>query len=99
MGRRLRYLPPEGSSLVEVTCRTVQGRFLLTPSNELNEIILGALGRAQELYPVGICAFAFASNHYLCGAAHKKCYGECLVMRSCRAGGRWDSRLPVLHCT
>jgi REP element-mobilizing transposase RayT len=64
MGRRIRYLPPEGSGLVEVTCRTVQGRFLLTPSNELNEIILGALGRAQELYPVGICAFAFASNHF-----------------------------------
>jgi REP element-mobilizing transposase RayT len=64
MGRRLRYLPPEGSGLVEVTCRTVQGRFLLTPSTELNEIILGALGRAQELYPVGICAFAFTSNHF-----------------------------------
>ncbi len=64
MGRRLRYLPPEGSGLVEVTCRTVQGRFLLTPSTELNEIILGTLGRAQELYPVEICAFAFASNHF-----------------------------------
>ncbi len=64
MGRRLRYLPPEGSGLVEVTCRTLQGRFLLTPSTELNEIILGALGRAQELYPVDICAFAFASNHF-----------------------------------
>src|SRR4051812_37865042 len=64
MGRRLRYLPPEGSGLVEVTCRTIQGRFLLTPSTELNEIILGALGRAQELYPVGICAFAFATNHF-----------------------------------
>ena len=49
---------------MEVTCRTVQGRFLLTPSPELNEIVLGALGRAQELYPVQICAFAFASNHF-----------------------------------
>jgi REP element-mobilizing transposase RayT len=64
MGRRIRYIPPEGSGLVEVTCRTLQGRFLLTPSNELNEIILGALGRAQELYPVGICAFSFVSNHF-----------------------------------
>jgi REP element-mobilizing transposase RayT len=64
MGRRIRYIPPEGSGLVEVTCRTVQGRYLLTPSNELNELILGALGRAQELYRVGICAFAFASNHF-----------------------------------
>src|SRR5947209_15190740 len=64
MGRHIRYLPTEGSGLLEVTCRTVQGRFLLTPSTELNEIILGALGRAQELYPVDICAFAFASNHF-----------------------------------
>jgi len=64
MGRPIRYLPSEGSGLVEVTCRTVQGRYLLTPSPELNEILLGALGRAQQLYRVGICAFAFASNHF-----------------------------------
>ncbi|HTQ78637.1 MAG TPA: transposase [Thermoanaerobaculia bacterium] len=63
MSRKLRYLP-EGSGLVEVTCRTVQGRFLLTPSDEVNALILGALGRAQQLYPVGICAFAFMSNHF-----------------------------------
>ncbi|HXO19096.1 MAG TPA: hypothetical protein VOA87_04130 [Thermoanaerobaculia bacterium] len=64
MGRRLRYLAPEGSGLVEVTCRTLQGRFLLRPGKALNEIVLGTLGRAQELYPAGICAFAFSSNHY-----------------------------------
>ena len=64
MGRRLRYLPPEGSGLVEVTTRTIHGRFLLAPSEELNDVILGALGRAQELYPVGFVAFAFASGHY-----------------------------------
>jgi REP element-mobilizing transposase RayT len=64
MGRRLRYLPPEGSGLVEVTTRTIHGRFLLTPCEELNNLILGALGRAQELYPVGLVAFAFASGHY-----------------------------------
>jgi len=49
---------------VEVTCRTVQGRFLLSPSTELNEIILGVLGRAQRLYPVGLCGYVFLSNHY-----------------------------------
>ncbi|HXO21919.1 MAG TPA: transposase [Thermoanaerobaculia bacterium] len=36
----------------------------MRPGKELNELLLGALGRAQELYPVGICAFAFSSNHY-----------------------------------
>ena len=32
-----------------MTSRTVQARFLLTPSPELNKIILGVLGRAQRL--------------------------------------------------
>ena len=55
MGRRLRYLPP-GSGLVEVTVRTVQGRFLLKPSPGFAEIVNGALARAQTLYHVKIQA-------------------------------------------
>jgi len=57
-------MPPEGSGLVEVTTRTVHGRFLLAPSAELNDLILGVFGRAQELYPVRLVAFAFISGHY-----------------------------------
>ena len=49
---------------MEVTSRTIQSRFLLRPSPELNEIIVGALGRARELYPVDLCGAAFLSNHY-----------------------------------
>jgi REP element-mobilizing transposase RayT len=63
MSRRLRFIP-EGGSLVEVTCRTVQGRHLLRPSLRVNEIIAGVLGRAQRLYDVRICAFVFVSSHY-----------------------------------
>jgi len=63
MGRKLRYLPEEGA-LVEVTCRTLQGRLLLRPSPELNDIAAGVLGRAQRLYPVEIMAFSLLSNHY-----------------------------------
>ena len=63
MGRRLRYLPyPE--TLVEVTNRTIHGRFLLAPSKRMREITLGALGRAQRRYGVKIHAFVFLSNHY-----------------------------------
>jgi hypothetical protein len=61
--RPLRWIP-EGGALVEVTCRTLHGRFLLKPSLDLNEIILGVLGRGQSMYEVGISALAFASNHY-----------------------------------
>lgn len=63
MGRRLRYIP-EGGTLVEVTTRTVQGRFLLRPGPRLNRIILGILGRAQRRYGVDLHAFVFLSNHY-----------------------------------
>jgi REP element-mobilizing transposase RayT len=63
MGRKLRYLPEEGA-LVEVTCRTLQGRLLLRPSPELNDIAAEVLGRAQRLYPVDIVAFSLLSNHY-----------------------------------
>jgi REP element-mobilizing transposase RayT len=47
-----------------VTCRTVQGRFLLKPTNELRSIVIGVLARAQRLYPVELHAFVFLSNHY-----------------------------------
>lgn len=63
MSRRLRFIP-EGGALVEVTCRTIQGRFLLRPSEELKSITLGVLGRAQRLFQVEIHAFVFLSNHY-----------------------------------
>ncbi|QQR74400.1 MAG: transposase [Holophagales bacterium] len=61
MARRLRYLP-EGS-MVEVTCRTVQGRLLLRPSPHFNEIALGVLGRAQARYRMVIHDFVILSNH------------------------------------
>jgi REP element-mobilizing transposase RayT len=63
MSRHLRFIP-EGGALVEVTCRTIQGRLLLCPSPQLNDIILGVLGRAQREYPVEIVAYVFASSHY-----------------------------------
>ena len=63
MARRLRFIP-EGGALVEVTCRTIQGRFLLKPTGELRSVVIGVLARAQRLYPVEIHAFVFLSNHY-----------------------------------
>ena len=63
MSRPLRFIPEEGA-LVEVTCRTLHGRYFLRPDPALNDTILGVLGRAQRLYPVEICGFSFVSNHY-----------------------------------
>jgi putative transposase len=50
--------------VVEVTCRTVQGRFLLKSSPLLNRLAIGVLGRAQRMYDVRIHAFCVMSNHY-----------------------------------
>ena len=63
MSRRIRFIPEEGS-LVEITCRTDQGRYLLRPDPVIDDILLGVLGRAQRLYPVEICGFSFLSSHY-----------------------------------
>ena len=62
MARPLRFVPP--GSLVEVTTRTVHGRFLLRPSAEVNDVIIGVIGRAQALFGVRIHAFVFLSNHW-----------------------------------
>jgi hypothetical protein len=63
MSRHLRFVP-DGGALVEVTCRTIQGRLLLRPSQQVNSIVLGVLGRAQERYPLEIVSFSFLSSHY-----------------------------------
>lgn len=63
MGRRIRWLP-EGGGLVEITNRTFQGRYLLAPSPELRQVVIGVLARAQEIYGVRIFGLSFLSNHF-----------------------------------
>ena len=50
--------------MVEVTMRTVHGRFLLRPSHAVNDLVLGVLGRAQRKYAMKIHALAVLSNHW-----------------------------------
>jgi hypothetical protein len=80
VARRLRYFPDR--PLVEVTARTVQGRFLLKPTAGFREIIVGILARAAERYEVEVHAFVVLANHFLCAAAHNQCCGERRVMWS-----------------
>ena len=61
MPRPLRFIPND--SLVEITTRTIQGRLLLKPSRELTDILLGVIGKAQDLYKMTIHAFVVLSNH------------------------------------
>ncbi len=62
MGRDPRYILP--NSLQHVVDVVHQNRFLLCPSEEVNERFLGVLGRAQKLYDMRICAVVVMASHY-----------------------------------
>lgn len=62
MSRKLRFVPPR--SLVEVTARTIQARFLLRPGTEMNRRYVGILARAKTRYGVKVHAVACLSNHH-----------------------------------
>jgi REP element-mobilizing transposase RayT len=64
MGWPLRMFQEEG--LYFVTSRCYQGRLLLRPSAEMNEVVGGVLARAvqQSEGSVRLHAFTFASNHF-----------------------------------
>ena len=61
MSSEIRYFTP--CTLVEVTNVTFQNRYLLRPSEEVNDLFLGVVGRAQELYGMRICAITVLSTH------------------------------------
>lgn len=59
----IRFIPSQGA-LAEITSQTFQGRYLLQPSAEVNERIVGALYRARQLHPVKIITVTVMSNHF-----------------------------------
>jgi len=68
MGRPARYIPENKNGvLVEVSCRAIGGRALLTPGPnpfKFNELVAGVMGRALEVSPLDICSVIVSSNHY-----------------------------------
>jgi REP element-mobilizing transposase RayT len=65
MARKQRYVPPSPSpTLVFVTCRTIQGRYLFRPSPQLNDLFLGILGRVQRRYQLKLCGVCVLSSHF-----------------------------------
>jgi REP element-mobilizing transposase RayT len=63
MARKLRYLPKK-QTLLSVTNRTVQGRYLLRPGPTFNNVFLGILGRAQRRHGIRLFAVTVLSNHF-----------------------------------
>jgi REP element-mobilizing transposase RayT len=62
MARKLRYVPPDG--LVEVTAKTIQGRYLLRPGPEMNRRFVGVVAKAKALYKVKVHSVSCLSNHW-----------------------------------
>lgn len=61
-GHHARFLPPDVP--VHVISRVFQGRHLLRPCKQLNDLIVGVMARGRLVYPgVRIYAVAFMSNH------------------------------------
>ncbi|MEM1182626.1 MAG: hypothetical protein AAGM22_30045, partial [Acidobacteriota bacterium] len=50
--------------MVEITQRTIQGRFLLKPSPRLNAVVAGCFARAQENTGATVHAVAVLANHF-----------------------------------
>jgi len=65
-----------------ITRRCTQRQFLLRPDRETNNNFLYCLAEAASRFEIDVLLPSALSNHHLCGAAHKRCYGERLVMRS-----------------
>ena len=64
MSRTPRFIPSSSTgALVEVTYRTIQGRFLLRPERVLNEIVIGVLARAQSFCDAELIGIVVLSNH------------------------------------
>ena len=65
MPRKNRDIPtrPAGT-VVEVSTRILHAAYLLTPTDELVDLAIGALGRALEVSPLQLCGISMLSNHY-----------------------------------
>jgi REP-associated tyrosine transposase len=63
MSRKLRFVPEPGQ-LVLVTNRCAEARFFLKPSSELNDRVIGVLGRAQRRCGVEIVLAIVLSSHF-----------------------------------
>ena len=73
MAAPLRFIPeetklwtdPKGRpiAIAEVTIRTSQGRYLMKPTPENTDLLLGVIGRAQAVLDFELYAYAYLSNH------------------------------------
>jgi len=65
-----------------VSRRCSERRFFLRPCKATRSTVLYLVAEAANRFGVKVHALCVMSNHLLCAAAHNRCYGQRLVMRS-----------------
>ena len=96
MGRPPRNVS-QSAALVEITVRTIQGRYLLRPDkrSRVNELILGVVGRAQQLTSMSIVGISVLSSHMHILAAPRDAKQMADFMR--HVGGNISGEIGRLH--
>src|SRR5947199_1711424 len=90
MARKLRFIP-DPHTLVSITGRTVQGRFLFKPGAIFNDRLLGILGRAQRRHNITLIAISVLSNHFHILAVPEsiKQLAACLTSSTTESRWKW----------
>jgi putative transposase len=65
--------------LYHVMARGNDGQKIFLSQNDYQAFI-EALRTVRQRYPFFLYAYVLMSNHYLCGAQHKKCYVKLRIM-------------------
>jgi len=94
MGQPLRWFEP--NIVYECTIRVVEGRALLTPTPESDELILGVIGRAQHVYAeVNLHGIVVLSNHITCQLSSKE--GKDIAAFMQHVNGNVSRELGILY--
>ncbi len=109
MGHQLRQFFPD--TVYELTTRTMQGRLLMRPSEQLRKRLVGIIAKAQELYNVCVYAFVILSNHWHLLASAKRAQDFALflayvngnIAKECSrengwSGPFWSRRVSAIPC-
>ena len=67
--------------LVEVTSVTIQNRYLLRPSAELNDLVIGVVGRAQRKYEMPIMCITSSRCLWCARQTNGSVFASCIVCR------------------
>ena len=106
MPRPLRFIPDETKiwtdsygrqvAVIEVTVRAKQSRYLLRPSPEVRDVVVGVMAHVQQRLKFDVYGYAFLSNHgsYLIGVTDA--HHQARIMRDIHSKIATELKRPEL---